>query len=114
MDQATAQKARMFHRRPSLSDTEIPRRPPRVPHQSPSQSGGLRDIYLGIGTGCRRVNGGSDKLHMSAKVGPLLLEQHDYGNFPHRKILLVAQVFVSRYKNIKAGGFGGALSKSLF
>ena len=44
---------------------------------------------------------------MSAKVGPLLLEQHDDSNLPYCKILLVAQVFVSRYKNVKASGFGG-------
>ena len=44
---------------------------------------------------------------MSAKVGPLLLEQDDDSDLPHCKILLVAQVFVSRYKNVKASGFGG-------
>jgi len=46
-------------------------------------------------------------MHMSAKVGPLLLEQHNDSNLPLCKILLVAQVFVSRYKNVKASGFGG-------
>ena len=42
-----------------------------------------------------------------AKVRPLLLQQHDDSNLPLCKILLVAQVFVSRYKNVKASGFGG-------
>jgi hypothetical protein len=44
---------------------------------------------------------------MSAKIGPPLLEQHDDSNLPHCKILLVALVFVSRYKNVKASAFGG-------
>jgi hypothetical protein len=81
---------------------ETASRPTRVA----SQSGGLRNLHLGIGTGCRCINGSNDKVHMSAKVGPLLLEQHDDSNLPHCKILLVAQVFVSRYKNVKASGFG--------
>jgi hypothetical protein len=72
-----------------------------------SQSGGLRNLHLGIGTGCRCVNGGNNKVHMSAKIGPPLLEQHDDSNLPHCKILLVALVFVSRYKNVKASAFGG-------
>ena len=53
-------------------------RPTRVA----SQSGGLRNLHLGIGTGCRCLNGGNDKVHISTKVGPLLLEQHDDSNLP--------------------------------
>ena len=38
-------------------DRETASRPTRVA----SQSGGLRNLHLGIGTGCRYVNGGNDR-----------------------------------------------------
>jgi len=89
----------MRHRRGTIGSAKLyqwhkgNRETASCPTRFASQSGGLRNLHLGIGTGCRCVNGGNDKMHMSAKVGPLLLEQHDYSNLPHRKILLVAQVF---------------------
>jgi hypothetical protein len=62
-------------------------------------------VDLGKAAGCRRVDCVYHTLDLWPKVRPLLLAEHDNGNFPPRKVLLITHIFVGGQKDIEPGLF---------
>lgn len=67
---------------------------------------GSRNLDLNIAATHRRAHCFNNALHMGTQLRPLLNPENHDGDFPVRKILLVAQILVGRQQNIEASLFG--------
>ena len=64
------------------------------------------DCHFGIRAGLCGVHSGYHHRNVGAKLRPLLFAQHYNADFATCEILLIAEVLVRSYKQLKTGSFG--------
>ena len=63
-----------------------------------------RNFYLGVAAGCCGVHSLDNPRHVATQRRPLLVADHDEGDFSARQILLITNVFVGRQQKLEPCG----------